>query len=500
MDPEEQWPQNEPEEDESIEEFIASMEGCSLNQAELYTGEKQLTDVSNAEMFAKVYRSRIRYCFPWGKWLIYDGKRWITDRVGQVCRYGKNVVRSMYLSAAKEEDEIERKRLTEHALKTESRRKITDMIELAKSEYGIPILPENLDQNPWLLDCNNGTLDLKTGKLLKHDLKNYITKFANVDYDINAEYPKWFDFLVTIMDGNDDLIKFLQKAIGYSMIGDTSEQVWFICYGSGANGKSTFLNTIQLILNDYSINTSTETFMLRRNEQTNDLARLKGARFVTAFESSEGRRLNESLIKQITGSDVITARHLYSEFFDFRPEFKIWLSTNHKPEITDTTYATWRRVRLIPFTVKIPENKWIKDFYKILYEEEASGIFNWMIEGCLLWQLEGLGNPDEIKTATRNYRNEMDDLNNFLADYCKITEEEDLKSIDLDKVNKYELHQFNIYHVKVSKLYSKWCEVVGNEISLKAFNRKLREKGFVECRFMDGYHWIGIDIIDESEL
>lgn len=488
-------------EEEKHEEFRPNDVEEGLNEVELYQGKRQFTDVGNAELFAEENGYNIRYCFIWNKWLLWNEKRWEIDQTDKIYQLAKKTIRQFYLKASLEEDNGKRKSIIQHALRSENRRKITDMIELAKSEYGIPVLPENLDRDHYLLKTNNGTIDLKTGKLLDHNRDDFITKSTNVDYDMNSECPKWLDFLEIVTKGDDSLIKFLQKAIGYSISGDTSEQVWFLLYGAGANGKSTFLNTIRMVLNDYAMNTPTETFMVKHGEQiSNDIARLKSARFVTAFESSEGRKLNESIIKQMTGGDIISARFLYGEYFDYTPNFKIWFSTNHKPEITGTDLATWRRVRLIPFTVTIEEEKCIKDYWKVLFKEEAEGILNWMVEGFALWQFEGLKVPGEIKKATENYKEEMDDLNNFLDDYCIVWENERIDEIEKEKIDKYFLNDNKIPFIKASTLHGRWCELIGSRISQKAFSRKLRERGFFTHKLREGHYWIGIGMIDDSEL
>ena len=464
-----------------------------------YLGNKQFSDIYNAERFIKEHGENVRYCFQLDKWLLWNGERWQIDHKNKILEYAINTIRSMYLDADNEQDANKRKMLIEWALKSETRRRLSDMLWIAKSLYGVGILPNDLDRDLYVLDCKDGTFDLKSGKLLPFNKDNFNTKFANVTYDTNAECPKWLGFLHLVMNGNKDLINYLQKAIGYSMTGDTSEQCWFLLYGSGLNGKSTFLNTIRMILNNYAMNTPTETFLLKYGDSIpNDVARLKGERFVTTFESSEGKRLNESVIKQMTGGDYITARYLYGEYFDYKPSYKIWFSTNHKPIITGTDYATWRRVRLIPFTVKIPDNKCIRDYHEILFNEESSGIFNWMLDGCALWQLEGLNSPKEVKTATDGYREEMDDIGNFLNEYCQVNKSNLINALNRNEVDKYYLNDNNIYTVKSTKLFQKWCEVTGGGLSQKAFNRKLQERGYFTHRFSGGYEWVGIGLLDEK--
>jgi putative DNA primase/helicase len=245
-----------------------------------------------------------------------------------------------------------------------------------------------------------------------------ITKIANVAYDPQADCPLWKQFIRQIMNFNTELIDFLQTAAGWAMTGDTSEQVMFILFGSGANGKSTFLNTLQYILRDYAATAQSEIFMKQFGDKTtNDLARLRGTRFVVTAEAEQGSRLSESLIKQITGNDKITARFLYGETFTFAPTFKIFMATNHKPVIKGTDYGIWRRIRLIPFTTTIEADKQDKYLERKL-RGEASGIFNWLIEGALRWRDEGLKTPAAVLNATDEYKGEMDVMGNFIRERC----------------------------------------------------------------------------------
>jgi putative DNA primase/helicase len=283
-------------------------------------------------------------------------------------------------------------------------------------------------------------LDVTTGEFREHRQEDMITKIARVDYDPAAECPAWKQFVREIMNYNSDIIMFLQNAAGWALTGDTSEQTMFILFGSGANGKSTFLNTIMYVLGDYAIATPTETFMKKTGDQlTNDIARLRGTRFVTTTEAEQGKRLSEPLIKQITGNDRMTARFLYGEFFNFVPTFKIFMATNHKPVIKGTDYGIWRRIKLIPFTTRIEEEKQDKHLEEKL-RSEASGILNWLLEGAMRWKKEGLRAPAVILNATDEYRGEMDVIGNFLKECCVRVPGSTIRIRELFKV------------------YQEWCE------------------------------------------
>jgi putative DNA primase/helicase len=277
------------------------------------------------------------------------------------------------------------------------------------------------------------------------------------------------------MNYNSELVMFLQTACGWGITGDTSEQVMFILFGSGANGKSTFLNTVQNILGDYAATAQTETFTRQNADKiSNDIARLRGTRFVTAAETEQGKRLYEPVIKQITGNDKLTARFLYSEYFSFQPAFKLFMATNHKPNIKGTDYGIWRRIRLIPFTTTVsPENQDMELESKLL--REASGILNWLVEGAMRWKRERLVTPELITSATDEYRGEMDVIGNFIKEVCV---------------------QYPPASVRVRELfkaYQDWC-AENNEYANteRFFSLRLKEMGFKQTRTSEARFWHGV--------
>lgn len=433
--------------------------GIEYNKGEGF----KMTDLGNAERLVYSFGDQIRYCHAWKAWLIWDGVRWVVDDTEKIKQLSKKVVRLIYEEATKAKDDDKRRALVRHALSSENEYRICSMIKLAQSE--MVITPKEFDNNPFLLNVNNGTIDLRTGKLRPHQREDFITKLAPVDFDEKAISPLWYAFLNQIMDGNYSLISFLQRAVGYSLTGDVSEQCLFIFFGSGANGKSTFLNTIGYMFGDYSQQMPTETLMVKtRGAIPNDVARLKGSRFITASEAEAEHRFAESLVKQMTGGDTITARFLHKEFFDFEPTHKIFLGTNHKPVIQGTDYAIWRRIRLVPFEITIPENERDKHLVSKL-QKEISGILAWAVKGCLEWQKCGLGTPEEVLKATNEYRNELDIINDFITECCVLGSD-------------YEVLTKDIY-----EKYKEWCEENGDSaLSKRALTTCLREKSFKPAR------------------
>jgi putative DNA primase/helicase len=421
-----------------------------------------LTDLGNSERFVRDHGGGVRYCYPWGKWLVWTGSRWERDDAGRVQRLAKETVRSIYREATDVEDEDRRKALAKHASRSEGADKIKAMLELARSE--VPVAPDELDADPWLLNAANGTVDLQTGEIRKHRREDLLTKLAPVEYDPYAPAPTWEAFLERVLPG-EELRTFVQRAAGYSATGDTSEQVMLINHGAGNNGKSTFQEAIAAALGDYSMRAPTEMLMTKRaGGVPNDVARLKGARFVAASETEEGRRLAESLVKDLTGQDTISARFMRAEWFDFRPTHKLWLSTNHKPEIRGTDNAIWRRIRLVPWAVAIPPAERDRKLAEKL-RGELPGVLAWIVRGCIEWRHEGLQAPAEVRKATAGYRSEMDVLGDFLADRCFRGERL--------QVGKDELY----------KAYQMWSEDAGERTETKRkFGMLLKERGIEDGR------------------
>jgi putative DNA primase/helicase len=421
-----------------------------------------LTDLGNSERFVARYGEEVRYCHPWGKWLLYDSTRWRVDDAGRAHRLAKETVRGIYREASEEGDENRRKALAKHARASESERRIRAILELAKSE--VAVSPDELDADPWLLNALNGTIDLRTGKLREHRREDFVTKLAPVEYRPDATAPAWEAFLKRVLP-SADLRGFVQRAAGYSATGDTSEQCMFIHHGPGANGKSTFQETLSAALGDYAMRTPTETLLVKRSGAVpNDVARLKGARFVTASETEEGRRLAEGLVKDLTGQDTISARFMRAEWFDFKPTHALHLSTNHKPEIRGTDAAIWRRIRLVPWAVTIPPAEQDRKLAEKL-RDELPAVLAWIVRGCLAWQREGLQAPDEVRQATKAYRAEMDVLAAFLADCCVRDEDEEAFAGELWGA------------------WKRWCEETGEQAgSQKRFGGRLAERGFLNHR------------------
>jgi putative DNA primase/helicase len=452
-----------------------------------------LTDLGNGRRFAADHSSIARYCHPWGKWLLWDGKRWRIDDTGQATELAKQTILQLFTSAEqqvrllREDETLEGKArlarikaMLDWAMKSQGHSRIRAMLDLAKSEPGIPILPGVLDADPWMLNCTNGTLDLRTGTLRAHAQDDYLTKLCPVAFDPAAACQRWENFLAEIFDYSEALIGYMQRLSGYWLTGQTTEHALPVLWGSGANGKSTLVGAIfDLLGPDYSGKASRDLLTaIKGDKHPTSLAWLHGKRFIGAIETAEGARLDEVLVKELTGGDAITARRMREDFWQFNPSHKIALVTNHKPTIKGTDHAIWRRLRLIPFNVCFPEEKQDKSLAEKI-RAELPGVLAWMVQGCLIWQKHGLADPPEVVAATAEYRNAEDRLGAFLAERCQLNTE---------------------FRVKASELYGayrKWCESTGEQSgTATAFTRALVER---EIELDAGRRWyLGIAIATEG--
>lgn len=390
-------------------------------------------DTGNAQRFSDTFGENIRYSYINKGWLYFDGRKWCFDVIGAIKCMADEVVEAMrgdmkfYVenSPAEMDTDVAEKAFMKHLKQARSSRAKTAMI--AESQHRVPIMPDQLDTHKSMLNVLNGSINLRTGELQPHDLTRFITKITNTEYTEKIDCPIWDKFLLDIFDGDQELIDFLQKAVGYSLTGSTKEDCAFFCYGTGRNGKSTFLDVISDALGEYATNIQPETIMVKQNSggPTGDIARLKGARFVTSSEPNEGVRLNEGLIKQLTGGDKVTASRKYENEFEFYPEFKLWMSMNHKPVIRGTDIGIWSRIRLIPFTVRIPDERMDKNL-KHKLKQELPGVLKWAVDGCLKWQREGLKTPTSVAQSTNAYKSEMDVITAFVEACCAIGEGEEI--------------------------------------------------------------------------
>ena len=441
-----------------------------------------LNDYGNGQRLVDTYKNNIRYCNELKVWMIFNSHRWVEDKGGVLERLAKKIIEQIRAQAFKEKNEKKQKLFFDAVSKAGNIRGITGMVKSASTEKIVRIGSETFDRNKYLLNFKNGTFDLNENIFKENKSDDYITKLIDINYDSTATCPRWEQFINEIMGNNEGLIKFVQRAIGYSLTGSCEEQKMFICYGSGSNGKTIMMETLRAILNDYSRNITAESLMAKESTSTanGDIARLKGARFVTAKETKEGRKLDEALIKEVTGADTMTARYLYKDEFEFIPELKLWLATNYKPEITGQDEGIWRRLILIPFNVQFTNvandgnGKKDKGLAKKL-KTEMPGIINWCIKGCAMWNEEGLSEPKEVLEAVEEYRSESDGLQQFIDENLKITP------------------GACITNKEITELYNRWNGTNINTTKFVAmFKAKAKKLKLISKRRNYGTVWEGI--------
>lgn len=452
--------------------------GLEMKANKYVSGEMQFTDLTNTLYFLRAYEDTIRYCITWDKFLVWNGTNWEIDARGFVQERIPIFIHQMYRIMRFINDRILKADFEKHLIKSESFRRIQAIVGLLKMQPSIKVIEKELDTDNYLFNVEGLTLNLKTGKAKEPNIKNLITKKSRFIYEKDAECPTWNLFLMQIFNKDLQLIRFIQKAMGYALSGDVSEQCLFILWGTGANGKSTFLNVMLELFGDYALSTGIETFMKKNSEQSNDIARLKGMRLVTTSEIEQGRQISESLIKMVTGEDGLTARFLYGEYFSFKPTFKIFMATNHKPKIRGADNGIWRRIKMIPFTVTIPPEQRDKNLTEKLIAEN-SGILNWLLKGYAMWKKEGLEEPAAVKEANEEYRMDMDSVGTFVTD-C----------LELDTSLQWRLPTNLLYQT-----YIKWCSKNNERVmSQKWLGMRMSEKGFKRVITNGQRLWCGLAV------
>lgn len=425
----------------------------------------------------------MRYCHPWRRWLIWDGKRWAEDRTGAAMRLAMQVAEAIEFREPRGE-ESRRRRVAQVA----NQRRLKSMLELAA--YRLPVLPSEFDRHPWLLNCQNGTLDLCTGELREHSREDFITKLCPTPYLPDATCDAWRQFLSSVFP-QPVLVEFIQRFLGYCLSGDVREQLLPIFWGEGSNGKSTLLETILHVLgSDYAIKAPADLLIMRKTEaHPTERADLFSKRFVACVESGQGRNLNETFVKELTGGDTIRARRLYENFWEFSPSHKVVLCTNYRPEVRGVEHAIWRRLALVPFGVtfwdpdkgesgpaEFAQDKTLLDRLR----HEAAGILAWCVEGCRDWRENRLRLPAEVIDATLAYRYDQDVVAAFLEECCTLE---------------------NGARVRASELYEAyvmWCLTesrrdIGGKLFGEAISRKFRKVK------NSGLYYMGIEIAKDDE-
>lgn len=434
---------------------------------------EELTDLGMARRLVHHRGENLRYVPELREWLAWDGFRWRPDTDGEVFRVAKEIV-----DAVKEpRHDRDQQRLW---LRTKSEALINAMVRLASTEPGIPVRVAHLDRDPFLLGVANGTLDLRTGKLRAPRRDDLITKASPVVYSTLAKCPEWDAFLGKVTGGDKELIESLQRAAGYSLTGDVSEEVTLIPHGDGGNGKTTFLYALRLIMGDYATTIDANTLIATQHPQhTTSRLDVRGARMAVAFETDPGTRLAEAAIKVLSSNEPITGRRMYGNNVTFNPTHTMWLACNHLPEVVGTDDGIWRRLLVMPFRVKIDEDE-VDTHFRERFQAEAPGILAWAVRGCLEWQEKGLRPALASCRATEEYRNNHDQVRRFVREQCLVDPGLQVKASE------------------VREAYVKWCTAQGETArSQKAVGGDLSRMGF---RSKKKVGWLGLAVKPASTL
>jgi putative DNA primase/helicase len=515
---------------------IDSIEGCreAVRQARALgiikkergqTAER--TELRNAELLIERAGEGLRHVGPWNKGLTWDGARWRLDEDGGWERAAKRVARLTYEETAAvaepyrtwerecaatlakvksdhratmHDEEIAKKNVANAretvepmeadvawAKRSQDAAKLRATITLARTDSRVAVHHDQLDRDLWLLNVTNGTIDLRTGTLQPHDRDDLMTKLAPVAFDAEARCPTWDAFLARAMGGDTELVGYLARLVGYGLTGNVGEHVLVFLYGAGANGKSTFLSTVHAMLGDYATPAPRGLLFRARGERhPTELASLHGRRFVTCSEIEEGQTFDEALTKDLTGGDPIECRRMREDFWSYTPTHKLFIAGNHKPTVRGDDEGIWRRMRLVPWTVTIPEAQRDTSLLETL-RAELPGILAWAVRGCLEWQRRGLAAPAAVTEATKSYRQENDLLGEFFDAHCKIEAD--------GKVPRHVLREE----------YEAFCKASGAEpFGAKRFSGRIRELGAKETTMRwakpAGFRWEnGVKYVDEAK-
>lgn len=457
------------------------------SQIDLGEDHYPFTDAGNAERLVAMFGDRMRYCVEMTKWLIWDGARWAIDDKRYAVQYAIKMARELYRQGY--EDRHQNAKQMGWALKSESRDRINACLDIASTHDNIAIRANELDQGEYWLNCKNGVIDLRTGRLLEHDRGLYITKLCPVEYNPDAECNRFLGFLHWAMGQNPDadlsaqtvrMCGFIQRALGYSLTADVSEKAVFVCYGEkGNNGKTTLLTLIRDFLANYSAQISIDTLMMQRGSTDAglraDLADLRGARFVITSEVNKESRMDEGKLKYISaGMGEIKSCRKYENPIEFLATHKLWMDCNHRPRVTGTDDAIWSRLKCIPFIVRMEREDPEFDLkLKEKLKSEAPGILAWAVRGCVAWLQEGLGEPPEINQAGMEWREHDDPLKDFLEDCCEVRLE------DNDEGERHWVRSADL-----SQAYAWWCKQHSERFPLnrEAFSDRIKAKGFKQSR------------------
>lgn len=438
--------------------------------------DEPLTELGYAHRLIDVYGDRLRYVPVWRRWLVWDGKRWADDTTGQVKRWMKTIARRIYTDALVVVDDAHRKAALNLARRGESSAGISGALTLASTHQAIVISPEDLDADPFLLNCANGTYDLRTGRLAAHDPADLLTKITAAAYDPTARGAEWHKFLHRVQP-DPQMREYLARLVGHALEGRVIAHVLPIFCGDGANGKGTFIGAIIGALGGYADAADPDLLTARSfDAHPTGTADLFGLRLAILHETDAGRRLAEATVKRLTGGDRLKARRMREDFWSFDPSHTFLMLTNHKPLVSGTDEGIWRRLRLVPWPVVIPAAERDEDLGQRL-AVEADAILTWIIDGYGEWRARGLDDPEPVTSATTSYRSESDALRRFLDERCFLGP------------------NFTVRSSELFGAWSGWCAREGEETGTnKAVTEALQGRGYETRHTNIGAVWRGIGL------
>jgi len=439
--------------------------------------ESKCTDLANGQRFAQQWSGKAKFVPAWKAWLEWDGTRWAHDDRKVTVEMAKKTARAIYSEAAGAGSDKEAESLSAWAKASASDDRIRRMLSMASSDPRIVARASDFDADAYKLNTPTGTIDLRMGELLPHDPRDLNTKSTDA-WVIRGLPGRWLAFLDEIFAGDHELVGYVQRLLGYSLLGTVKEHVLPVCWGRGANGKSTLFETVQEVLGDYAAPADPNLLMAKRTDaHPTGIADLQGLRFVTCQETGQHRSLDEAGVKNMTGGTMRKARKMYGDFFSYAPSDTIWLATNHLPTIRNTDQGIWRRVKLIPFTVDIPPERQDPDLKGKLTKEEGGAILAWLVEGCMAYLKDGLGEATAVRDATATYRAESDLIGQFVAERCELDANGTARGGDL-------FAEYAIWagegHVRL--------------LDKNSFAREIVEKGFEKKRTENGIVYLGLRV------
>lgn len=436
-----------------------------------------LSDDGNALRFIDAFGDDLRFVHEHNSWYVWDGSRWAKDERENVIALARAVPRKIAASALDILDDEMRKQVEKWANASRNVNRIQAIPKLARTDERVKVAADLLDSDPWSFNVQNGTVNLRTGGISPHDKQDLLTKLSPITFNPRATAPRWLDFLKLVFAEDEKVIDFVQRSVGYTLTGLTSEQVFFILHGQQGTGKTTFIETLRAMFGEYARNADPSTFMQKQKSgrANPEIARLQGSRFVSSSETEENERLAAGIVKRLSGSTTITASHLYAPDFEYVPVMKLWIDTNHKPRISAHDDAVWARLVMIPFDVVIRHTaRDVKDYQSIL-KTELPGILRWAVEGCLKWQHDGLARPEKVNEAAAEYREESDALQVFIEDVCIVHEAATCAASALYAA------------------YVEWAQQSNERpLNMRVFKTRLAERGYEHKRTERGIEWVGI--------